>query len=199
MSDRVLTRHELNRATLARQMLLYREDIGVSEAVGRLAGLQAQVPNPPYIGHWTRLRDFRREDLSRALEDRLVVRAPLMRSTLHLMTAEDYLLLWPAIQPALIRVVGAFFGKRARGLDVDRLVAAAHPPRRAPTELRRAARRVLGARAGSRRRGPSLRHAVLSSPGAGSTRWDLALRRPRRLRSRRGLASARSSYIFGKG
>jgi hypothetical protein len=122
---RVLSMRELNRATLARQMLLEREAIGAAEAVARLAGLQAQVPNPPYIGLWTRLRDFHREDLTRLLEQRRIVRAPLMRSTLHLMTDDDYLLLWPAIQPALVRALGAFFGKRARGLDMDRLVAAA--------------------------------------------------------------------------
>ena len=125
MADRTLTMRELNRATLARQMLLDRENIGVSEAVGRLAGLQAQVQNPPYIGLWTRLQNYSREDLTGALEERSVVRAPFVRSTLHLMTADDYLLLWPAIQPALIRALGAFFGKRARGLDIDRLVTAA--------------------------------------------------------------------------
>ena len=67
-ADRVLTLRELNRATLARQMLLDREPLPVSEAVERLVGLQAQVPNPPYIGLWTRLRDFRRDDLTRLLE-----------------------------------------------------------------------------------------------------------------------------------
>jgi hypothetical protein len=106
-------------------MLLGREEVGVPEAVERLIGLQAQVPNPPYVGLWTRLRNFRRDDLTAALERREVVRAPLQRSTLHLMTAADYRLLRPALQPALTRALGSFFGKRARDLDVDRLVAAA--------------------------------------------------------------------------
>ena len=124
-TERVLTLRELNRATLARQMLLEREEIPVPGAVERLVGLQAQVPNPPYIGLWTRLRDFRREYLTAAMGRREVIRAPLMRSTLHLMTAGDYLLLRPSLQPALTRALGSFFGKQVRDLDVDRLVAAA--------------------------------------------------------------------------
>jgi hypothetical protein len=118
--DRVLTPRELNRATLARQMLLDREPLPVSDAVERLVGLQAQVPNPPYIGLWTRLRDFQRDDLTRLLEQREVVRA-----TLHLMAAGDYLLLRPALQPALTRSLRSIGGKRLEGLDLDRLVAAA--------------------------------------------------------------------------
>ncbi|MBA2715306.1 MAG: winged helix DNA-binding domain-containing protein [Rubrobacteraceae bacterium] len=126
MADRVLTLRELNRMTLARQLLLDREKLLVPAAVERLAGLQAQVPNPPYIGLWTRLRDFRRDDLTRLLERRQIVRATLMRSTLHLMTAEDYLLLRPALQPALTRSFQSIAGRRRlEGLDVARLVAVA--------------------------------------------------------------------------
>lgn len=121
MTDRVLTLRELNRATLARQMLLSRQKVPALEAVERLAGLQAQVPAPPYIGLWTRLRDFRRKDLTRLVEQRLVVRATLMRSTLHLMTAEDYMRLRPALQPALTRAMESAAGKRLEGLDIDRL------------------------------------------------------------------------------
>ncbi|MCA1716767.1 MAG: winged helix DNA-binding domain-containing protein, partial [Actinobacteria bacterium] len=124
-ADRVLTLRELNRATLARQMLLDREPLPVSDAVERLVGLQAQVPNPPYIGLWTRLRNFRRDDLTGLLQQREVVRATLMRATLHLMTAGDYLLLRPALQPALTRSLRSIAGKRLEGLDLDRVVAAA--------------------------------------------------------------------------
>lgn len=124
-SGGILGRRALNRATLARQMLLERETVSVPGAVSRLAGLQAQVASPPYIGIWTRLRDFRREDLTESLEQRQVVRAALMRSTLHLMSAEDFLLLRGAIQPALVRGLNGFFGKRAKDLDVEKLVAAA--------------------------------------------------------------------------
>ena len=61
MAHRVLTLRELNRATLARQMLLERASLPVPESVERLVGLQAQVPGPPYAGLWTRLRGFRRD------------------------------------------------------------------------------------------------------------------------------------------
>ena len=125
MSGRVLTLRELNRATLGRQMLLDRETLSVPDAVSRLVGLQAQVPNPPYIGLWTRLRNFRRADLERLLEERRVVRAPFLRSTLHLITAEDYAALQPALRPALRRALRSFFGRRLEGIDLDRLLAAA--------------------------------------------------------------------------
>lgn len=122
----VLTLRELNRATLARQMLLERETMSVSEAIERLVGLQAQVPKPPYVGLWTRLRDFRREDLTRLVTEHRVVRATLMRATIHLMTAEDYLLLRPALQPALSRSFQSIGGpRRTEGLDVEAIVAKA--------------------------------------------------------------------------
>jgi hypothetical protein len=124
-ADRVLTLRELNRATLARQMLLERENVSALEAVQRLVALQAQVTNPPYVGLWTRLRDFGREDLTRLMLERRVVRATLMRATLQLMTADDYLLLRPALQPALTRSMRSIAGKRLEGLNLDRLVEAA--------------------------------------------------------------------------
>src|SRR5829696_5990238 len=126
MSEQTLTLRELNRATLARQMLLDRETLPVLDAVGRLVGLQAQVPSLPFVGLWTRLQDFRRDDLTRLMRERLVVRATLMRATLHLMTAADYLLLRPALQPALTRSLQSIAGRRMQGLDVDELVATVH-------------------------------------------------------------------------
>ena len=75
---RLLTLCELNRATLARQLLLDREALPVSEAVERLVGLQAEVPNPPYVGLWTRLRDFRRDDFTGLMEEWRVVRATFL-------------------------------------------------------------------------------------------------------------------------
>ncbi len=125
MADRILTLRELNRATLSRQLLLERVSSPALDAIKHLAGLQAQMPGPPYIGLWTRLQSFQRDDLTRLLENRQVVRATMMRSTLHLMTAEDYVLLRPTLQPALTRAMYAFFGERAKSLDVDQLVAAA--------------------------------------------------------------------------
>jgi hypothetical protein len=125
LTPRVLSLRELNRATLSRQMFLGREDVSAYEAVRRLAGLQAQVPNPPYIGLWSRLHGFERGDLTGLIESRRVVRSSMMRATLHLTTAEDYLLLRPAIQLALDRSLRSIAGKRLEGLDLDRLVSAA--------------------------------------------------------------------------
>ena len=85
-----LTLRQLNRTTLLRQSLLERSHEPVADAVGRLAGLQAQYANSPYIALWSRLRDFAIADLETALSDRSVVKATLVRSTLHLVAAEDY-------------------------------------------------------------------------------------------------------------
>jgi uncharacterized protein YcaQ len=96
-----LTQKELNRATLARQMLLAREKTPVLRAVERLAGLQAQLARPPYVGLWSRVAGFRSEDLTRLARDRKVVRATLMRCTLHLVSTKDYHALRPVLQPML--------------------------------------------------------------------------------------------------
>ena len=80
-SPETLSLRRLNRATLARQMLLQRERGSVVEAVERLCGMQAQEPRPPFPGLWARLQGFRRGDLHRALHDRTIVRGTLMRGT----------------------------------------------------------------------------------------------------------------------
>ena len=87
---RTLTLRELNRATLARQLLLERRRLGVVDAVERLAGMQAQWGPAPYVGLWTRVGGFRRETLERAILARRLVRAILMRGTVHLVSARDY-------------------------------------------------------------------------------------------------------------
>ena len=119
-----LTRPQLNRATLARQALLEREPLSALQAVERLAGMQAQEPRHPFTGLWTRVARFEREQLLAALRARTVVRATLMRSTLHLMSAADYAALRMALQPSrsvALRVLGA----RSEGLDVDAVLPAA--------------------------------------------------------------------------
>jgi hypothetical protein len=123
--DRVLTLRELNRATLARQMLLERETLSVPAAIERLVGLQAQLAVSPYIGLWTRLHDFSRDDLARLIEDRKVVKATLMRATLHLFTTEDYLLLRGALQPVLTAAWEAIVKQRGVEFDFDKVILAA--------------------------------------------------------------------------
>ncbi len=86
----MLTLRALNRATLARQMLLQREQIDAIQAVERLAGMQAQYLPSPYIGLWTRLLGFRHVQLTEALLSRQLIKASLMRWTLHIATARDY-------------------------------------------------------------------------------------------------------------
>lgn len=125
MAERVLSSRELGRATLARQLLLEGSSSGALEAVARVAGLQAQVAGPPYVGLWTRLDGFGQGDLTGLLSARQVVRSTLMRSTLHLMSAEDFLRFRRPLQPALTRGLRGFFGKRMAGLDREGLVAAA--------------------------------------------------------------------------
>jgi hypothetical protein len=111
-------RRELGRATLARQLLLERADIGVGEAIGALAGMQAQEPRPPFVGLWTRLGGFEPETLLAALRSGEVVRGPLFRATLHLVRASDWATFRPAAQPALTRALRGL-GKRADGIDLD--------------------------------------------------------------------------------
>jgi hypothetical protein len=87
-----LTSRELNRALLSRQMLLERSGLSIPRALDRMGGLQAQYAPSMYIGLWSRLRDFKRAYLDRALIRRSVVQGTLMRSTIHLVSASDY---WP--------------------------------------------------------------------------------------------------------
>ena len=96
-----LTDRDLNRATLARQLLLQRRRISPLEAVSHLVGLQAQNPLDPYLGLWSRVEDFDPNAVGRLLEDRFLVRMVVLRGTIHLVTADDSLLLRPLMQPVL--------------------------------------------------------------------------------------------------
>ncbi len=100
---RTLTTRELNRALLGRQLLLGREALPVSEVIGRLAGLQAQVPDAPYVGLWSRLPDFRPDELARMVATGRAVRLTLMRGTIHLVTVEDCLTMQPLFHPMIVR------------------------------------------------------------------------------------------------
>ena len=92
MPERVLTQRELNRALLARQLLLERKQLTVPKALERIGGIQAQYAPSMYIGLSSRLEDFERDALDRALERRTVVQGTLMRLTIHLVSARDW---WP--------------------------------------------------------------------------------------------------------
>ncbi len=85
-----LTHRQLNRTTLARQMLLRREQVGVVDAVQRVTALQAQEPASPYIALWNRVEGFDAADVDRAYLDRALIKATLMRITLHAVSAADY-------------------------------------------------------------------------------------------------------------
>ena len=97
MTERVLTVRELNRATLARQLLLERKRLSAVAVIERLVGMQAQWPPAPYVGIWTRTTGFKRATLERELAKGTVVKATVMRQTLHLVTPRDYALIRAAM------------------------------------------------------------------------------------------------------
>jgi hypothetical protein len=118
----VLSHRACGRATLDRQLLLRRASISVPAAIEHLVGMQAQAPFPPYTGLWTRLADFRPNQLAELLLDRTVVRIVLMRGTVHLVTATDCLALRPVLQAMLVRTVRTAYRKQLDGLDLDAVV-----------------------------------------------------------------------------
>jgi hypothetical protein len=98
VTERVLSTRELNWALLARQLLLERSPMPLTAALEQVAGLQTQYAPSAYVGLWSRLRDFRRDELTRALEERRAVQATLMRVTIHIVSAGDYPPLTEAIR-----------------------------------------------------------------------------------------------------
>ncbi len=120
----VLDRRTLNRALLARQLLLERVEMPATDAIEHLVGLQAQVPTDPYVALWSRLRDFDPEALGGLMLERAVVRMTLMRTTLHLVTARDALALRPVMQPVVERgFASSPFRPRLEGIDREELLA----------------------------------------------------------------------------
>ena len=123
-----LSPRALNRATLDRQLLLRRAAMPAGEAVRHLAGLQAQAPLAPYVGLWTRLAAFRHQHLKNLLTERSVVRAHLMRNTVHLVDAGDFVSFRPLFQPLLDRRLAGTFGRnlaQGGGVDLGELAATA--------------------------------------------------------------------------
>ncbi|CAL9352043.1 winged helix DNA-binding domain-containing protein [Streptomyces sp. enrichment culture] len=124
MTTFTLDNRALNRATLARQHLLTRTDTSVPEAVAHLCGLQAQEPQEPFIGLWSRLTDFAPDPLNDALTGRTVVRTHLMRRTVHLVTADDALA-WRARHDTMLRQrVWNTYRSELAGIDMDEVAAA---------------------------------------------------------------------------
>jgi Winged helix DNA-binding domain len=123
-ANEVLSRRALNRALLARQMLLARDTVPAVRAVERLVGMQAQAPLAPYVGLWTRLDGLRTDDVAQAITDRALVRIALMRGTIHLVSATDCLNLRPLMQPVLDRALRTGYGRHLSGLDIEEVAAA---------------------------------------------------------------------------
>lgn len=119
----VLSDRELNRATLARQLLLDRQELPVVKAIEQVLALQAQVPRPPHVGLWSRLHGFERERLLSPLRSRALVRATTMRGTIHIMSAKDFIAFRGALQPSLSAGWKAV-AKKAPMPPIDTLVAA---------------------------------------------------------------------------
>jgi len=116
-----LTPRALNRATLARQLLLHPSNLTPAQAITHLAGLQAQAPLAPYVGLWTRLAAFRPDHLEDLLNERGVLRAHLMRNTVHLVDTADYLRFRPLFQPPMDRALAGNWGRRLAGVDLAEL------------------------------------------------------------------------------
>jgi hypothetical protein len=151
MAERVLTRRELNRALLARQLLLERQPLPLPRAVEQVGCLQTQYAPSAYIGLWTRLEGFERDALTRALERRSLVQATLMRNTIHVVSRRDF---WPLV--LALREERKAWSRRVQGND-DR-------------ELQRAAERVRAFLADGPRRHTEIAQALgdrVWRPGVG--------------------------------
>jgi hypothetical protein len=117
VTERVLSEVELNRALLARQLLLERKRLSVASALERIGGLQAQHGPSPHIALWSRVAGFRPEQLNKALRERKAVKATLMRVTLHIVSTRDYYAFEPVLRLAR-RAWWADIGPRV-GVEFD--------------------------------------------------------------------------------
>lgn len=147
-AERTLTQRDLNRALLARQLLLERVRLPIPRALERLGGIQDQYAPNAYIRLWSCLEGFRRDDLTRALERRSVVQASLLRATIHVVSRRDY---WPFA--VAIRAPQRDWWLRTR------------KPRPAERELERQAEKLRALMAGGPRRQEELVEVVGRSWG----------------------------------
>lgn len=123
MTERTLSTRELNRALLARQLLLERSRFPLSGALEQVAGLQTQYAPSAYVALWSRLHDFERDQLTRALEQRRAVQATLMRSTIHVVSAGDYPLLAEGIRQSRRAWWLRVQRRQLEGLDMEAVAA----------------------------------------------------------------------------
>ena len=133
MSERVLTVRELNRALLARQLLLERARLPVTRALDRVGPLHAQGVESTYVNLWSRIEGFRREQLTRALERRTVVRGSFLRGTLHLLSAREHPIYHGALRDSRLEWLARAWKQR---FDERQLTRAEHALRKATAEPR---------------------------------------------------------------
>jgi hypothetical protein len=119
-----LSLRAINRATMHRQLLLQRSNLSVLEVLSRVAGMQAQNPNPPYYGLWARIAGFTQQHLIDLVQSRAVVRISLMRSTIHSVTAADCLAWRPLLQPVHERGFSSNWGRNLPGADLAAITKA---------------------------------------------------------------------------
>jgi hypothetical protein len=146
--ERVLSQRELNRALLARQLLLDRATTPIPKALDRIGGIQAQYAPSMYVGLWSRLEGFERDQLTRALERGSVVQGTLMRATIHLVSKQDY---WPFAAGIRKDQLEWWLRVHGRGTDTAELKADASKVMRAmagKTMGRAELEQVLGKRLG---------------------------------------------------
>ena len=118
MAEATLTRRQLNRATLARQLLLERADLPIPDAVGRLAGMQMQEELPVHVGLWSRLTGLTRESVLAAFDGRTLIRGTAMRGTLYAFAADDFPWVRSTIGPGLAADALAYVKRTASPAEV---------------------------------------------------------------------------------
>ncbi|MEW9533829.1 winged helix DNA-binding domain-containing protein [Microbispora sp. NPDC049125] len=142
-----LSRRALNRALLHRQFLAERTGRTPLEVITHLVAMQAQEPNWPYVGLWSRIAGFEHGHLHTLLEKRAVVRSALLRGTQHLTAADDFRRLRPVLQPVFDRTARAsHFARAGAGIDTDSLIAAGAEILAVGTLPRRELGRLLASR-----------------------------------------------------
>lgn len=136
----------LGRAALERQLLLRRAGLTVLQAIEHLAGMQSQAPQAPYAGLWTRLASFRPEQLATLMTERAVVRGHLMRNTVHLVTARDFLAARELYDPVLAKIFASSgFARNLAGVDLEPVLAAGRELLAGRPRTRAEIGRLLGA------------------------------------------------------